>query len=113
MASCATLRTGMNCMACIILGHWIGRCFWSKRGKLHVTKKAVCKVVKECELCQSIKSAPNVHNLGEIQIAGNWKRLAVDITFYCNGVCLSINDCRLGRISLLQKIRTEMVAAVK
>ena len=43
-----------------------------------VTKADVKEVVRCCERCQSIDPAPVMHKKGEIAIAKNWSRLAID-----------------------------------
>ena len=51
-----------------------------------VTREAVRRMVSGCERCQSIDPAPIVHERGEIEFNENWRRLALDVTHYRQGL---------------------------
>lgn len=72
-----------------------------------VTRDKVRRVVRHCSKCQSIDPAPVVHEAGEIRVESNWKRLAVDVTHYRQGLYLSMVDCGPGRVAIWRKLRAE------
>lgn len=72
-----------------------------------VTRDKVKQVVRHCERCQSIDPAPIVHEVGEISVDGNWKRLAVDVTHYRHKLFLSMVDCGPGRIAIWKELRAD------
>ena len=72
-----------------------------------VTKAEVQEVVKCCERCQSIDPAPVMHKKGEIWIARNWSRLAIDVTHYREIPYLTMIDYGPSRFAIWKKIRGE------
>ena len=72
-----------------------------------VSRESVKRVVRECSRCQSIDPAPTVHEAGEVSIAQNWKRLAIDVTHYQNVPYLSMVDCGPGRFAIWRKMTRE------
>ena len=78
-----------------------------------ITREAVKRVVQNCERCQSIDPAPIVHKSGVLQVGDNWKRIAVDVTHYRNGLYLSIVDCGPGRVAIWRKLRAETAVEVE
>ena len=72
-----------------------------------VTKAKVKEVVKCCERCQSIDPAPVMHKKGEIGIARNWSRMAIDVTHYRQIPYLTMIDCGPSRFAIWKKIRGE------
>ncbi|XP_014789427.1 uncharacterized protein LOC106883070 [Octopus bimaculoides] len=55
-----------------------------------VTRRNVKKVVAKCDRCQSIDPAPGGHEQGNLSVERNWRRLAVDVTHYRQGMYLSM-----------------------
>lgn len=47
-----------------------------------VTRETVQNVVRYCDWCQSIDSAPSMHETGETQMKTNWARLALHVIHY-------------------------------
>lgn len=82
----------------------------------NVTRRAVQEVVSGCEMsCQSIDSAPVVHNKGEIGVKENWRRLAIDVTHYRQALYLTAVDCGLGKFAIwkdLWRETAEWVASI-
>ena len=72
-----------------------------------VTKADVKEVVRCCERCQSIDPAPVMHKKGEIGIAKNWSRLAIDVTHYRQIPYLTMIDCGPSRFAIWREIRCE------
>lgn len=72
-----------------------------------VTRDNVRQVVRLCDRCQSIDPAPTVHESGEIRVDDDWKRLAVDVTHYRQGLFLSMVDCGPGRVAIWRELRAE------
>ena len=56
-------------------------------------KEDVQKVIRECEPCQSIGSAPVAWTHGKLEVNENWKRLGTDITHYRGESYLNLIDC--------------------
>ena len=77
-----------------------------------VTREAVRRVVSGCERCQSIDPAPVVHERGEIHVNENWRRLALDVTHYRQGLYLSMIDCGPGRVAIWRELRTETAVEI-
>ena len=46
----------------------------------NITMEAVKEMVEQCRECQSIDPAPTRHKKGKLNVAENWKWLAIDIT---------------------------------
>ncbi|XP_029639548.1 uncharacterized protein LOC115214489 [Octopus sinensis] len=61
-----------------------------------VTRRSIREVVGSCDRCQSIDPAPCGHEQGNHSVEHKWKRLAVDMTHYRQGMYLSMVECRLG-----------------
>ena len=78
----------------------------------HIKREEVQKVVKNCIRCQSINTAPNIHDPGEIGTSKNGTRLAIDITHYHGGAYLSMIDCGLGRLVIWRELHAESPSAV-
>ena len=69
-------------------------------------------MVSGCERCQSIDPAPVVHEWGEIHVNENWRRLALDVTHYRQGLYLSMIDCGPGRVAIWRELRTETAVEI-
>ena len=72
-----------------------------------VSRDAVKRVVRECEACQSIDPAPVSHEVGNLWVDENWKRLAIDVTHYRQIPYLSVVDCGPGRFAIWRELRDE------
>ena len=72
-----------------------------------VSRQSVKRIVRCCERCQSIDPAPTVHEMGEVSVGDNWKRLAIDVTHYRQLPYLSIVDCGPSRIAIWRELRRE------
>ena len=71
------------------------------------TRDAVKRVVASCQQCQSIDPAPVTHQAGEISVAANWRRLAIDVTHYRRVPYLSVVDCGPSRFAIWKELRHE------
>lgn len=60
--------------------------FLARKVDPDVSRSSVEEVVRKCEKCQSVDPAPTVHEKGNIGAEDNWKRLAIDVTHYRNGL---------------------------
>ncbi|XP_029638122.1 uncharacterized protein LOC115213326 [Octopus sinensis] len=70
-----------------------------------VTRRSIRKVVGSCDRCQSIDPAPCGHEQGNLLVEHNWKRVAVDVRHYRQGVYLSMVDCRPGLLAIWRELR--------
>ena len=86
--------------------------FLARRVDPSITREAVNEVVETCRECQSIDPAPSRHEKGELQVAENWKRLAIDVTHYRQGLYLSMMDCGPGRVAIWREIRSETAGEI-
>ncbi|XP_035828301.1 uncharacterized protein LOC101862068 [Aplysia californica] len=91
----------------------VDRTLYLARKVLPETSRAdVKKVVQACEQCQSIDPAPVVHEAGNLDVATDWTRLAIDITHHHQVPYLSIVDCGPGRFAIWKKLRRETAGFV-
>ncbi|XP_029641347.1 uncharacterized protein LOC115216286 [Octopus sinensis] len=74
--------------------------YLAKKSDADVTRGSIRKVVGSCDRCQSINPAPCGHEQGSLSVEHNWKRLAVDVTHYRQGMYLSMVDCGPGRLAI-------------
>lgn len=81
--------------------------FVARRVNPGITREEVRQVVRQCEKCQAIDPAPEVHEPGKISVDNNWKRLAVDVTHYRHQLYLSMVDCGPGRVAIWRELRAE------
>lgn len=81
--------------------------FVARRVNPEVTREEVRQVVRQCQKCQAIDPAPQVHEPGKISVEDNWKRLAVDVTHYRHQLYLSMVDCGPGRVAIWRGLRAE------
>lgn len=81
--------------------------FLARKVDPRITKEAVRTVVERCSRCQSIDPAPSRHEAGEVQVAENWSRLAIDVTHYRQRPYLSMVDCGPGRVAIWREIKAE------
>ena len=77
-----------------------------------VTRAEVKAVIRKCERCQSIDPAPVIHVPGDLGVAQDWKRVAIDITHYRNKRFLTIIDCGPGRYAIWREVPNETAEAV-
>ena len=79
---------------------------------LAVSRKAVKKVVSECERCQRIDPSPKFRwDKGIITAAAVWEKLAVDITHSGGSPHLSVIDL-FSRFAVWRKLRDESACEV-
>lgn len=72
-----------------------------------ISRDDVKQVVRACVKCQSIDPAPVVHTPGELSVASNWCRLAVDVTHYRGLPYLSMVDCGPSRFAIWRALKSE------
>ena len=77
-----------------------------------VNKETVRQVVRQCMRCQSIDPAPITHQAGELQVAENWQRLAIDVTHYRGAQYLTMVDCGPSRFAIWKKLNTETASEI-
>ncbi|XP_029642717.1 uncharacterized protein LOC115217217 [Octopus sinensis] len=80
--------------------------YLAKKIDADVTRRNIRKVVGRCDRCQYIDFAPCGHEQGNLSVEHNWKRLAVDVTHYRQGIYLSMVDCGSGRLVIWRELRT-------
>ena len=86
--------------------------FLSKKMNPEVSKEVVTKVVEECPRCVSIDPAPVRWERGNLDVCGDWIRLAADVTHY-NGRCyLSVVDCGPSRFTIWRELANESSASI-
>jgi transposase InsO family protein len=72
-----------------------------------VPREKVEDHVRQCMNCVSIDPAPEVHDAGELGVAENWARLALDVTHYNSNCYLTVIDCGPSRFALWRRISSE------
>ena len=90
--------------------HHFGRdrtLFLARKVRPGTTQEEVKEVVENCRECQSIDPAPSRHEAGELHVAEDWKRLAIDVTHFHHKLYLSMVDCGPGRFAIWKEIRAE------
>ena len=70
------------------------------------------RCVRSCWQCCSIDPAPVRHASGKLSVEENWKRLALDVTYYGQGCYFTVIDCGPSRFAIWRKIRSENAADV-
>ena len=90
----------------------VDRTLFLERKVIPNIDREVRQIVRTCDRCQSIDSAPSVHEAGEIQVTKNWERRVVYETHYRNKVYLSMVDCGPGRFAIWKWIREETVEVI-
>ena len=81
--------------------------YLARRQDPTVKREDVRRIVTSCEQCQLIDPAPAKHEPGQLNMPGNWKRLAIDVTHYRQLPYLSMVDCGPGRFAIWKKLRNE------
>lgn len=72
-----------------------------------VSRESVESIVKTCRQCQTVDPAPTTHVPGELSVADNWARLALDVTHFNGKAYLTLVDCGPSRFALWRKISSE------
>lgn len=78
----------------------------------NISRRSVQEVVRNCVKCQSVDPAPVVHEKGNIGTEDNWKRLAIDVTHYRNGLYLTMVDCGPGRYTMWKELARETAECI-
>ena len=77
-----------------------------------VSKAAVIAVVRECEECQLIDTAPVHWSKGALNVKQTWHRVVMDIT-HCNGShFLMMIDCGLARFAIRRRLPRQDATSV-
>lgn len=86
--------------------------FLAREVNPEITKEEVREVVENCGECQSIDPRPSRHEAGELHVAEDWKRLAIDITHYRHKLYLTMVDCGPGRFAIWREVKSEAAWAI-
>ena len=116
MASEASARCTGVCSQCELHGqHHFGvdrSLYLSRLVDPNIRREEVERLVRSCWQCCSIDPALVRHTSGQLSIEGNWKRLALDVTYYGQGCYFTVIDCSPSRFAVWRKIRSENAADV-
>ena len=66
----------------------------------NVSRKAVQRIVRTCQVCQSIDPAPVKWTSGDLSVENTWCRTGMDITHYEGRHYLSLIDCGPSRFAV-------------
>lgn len=86
----------------------VDRTWYLAKQKMPGVKRAdVVKVVDSCQQCRSIDPAPVRWDHGTLEVAGDWQRLACDVTHYKSRCYLTLVDCGPSRFSIWRFVQNE------
>lgn len=79
---------------------------------LKISRASVDSVVKKCVQCARIDPAPVRWEHGDLSVAGNWERLAADVTHFAGRPYLTFIDCGPSRFTLWKRLSGESTAEI-
>ena len=86
--------------------------YFVKRVIPEVTKRQVHAVVANCDVCQSIDSAPVKWQKGDLSVEKVWHRLGMDITHHGGRHYLTLIDCGASRFAIWRQLRLQTSESV-
>ena len=78
-----------------------------------VTCAEVEAVVRDCPDCTSVDPAPTWWDGGELSVAKNWQRIAVDVTHFGQDRFLTMVDCGPSCFAIWQRLTSENASVVE
>ena len=81
--------------------------YFSRKLSPAVTRKDVRRVVKACQVCQSIDSAPVKWARGELNVDEIWHRVGMDVTHVNGCHYLTLIDCGPTRFAVWRRLQRQ------
>uniref|UniRef100_A0A5S6QNM3 Integrase catalytic domain-containing protein n=1 Tax=Trichuris muris TaxID=70415 RepID=A0A5S6QNM3_TRIMR len=78
--------------------------YFAKRRDPTVSKRVVSRIVRQCDICQSIDPAPVKWRRGKLEVDKIWHRLSCDVTHYKGRACLTLIDCGPTRFVIWRRL---------
>ena len=79
--------------------------YFSRKVSPAVTRRDVRRVVKACQVCQSIDPAPVKWPKGELNVDEIWHRVGMDVTHVNGGHYLTLIDCGPTRLAVWRRMQ--------
>ena len=86
--------------------------YFSRKLSQAVTKKDVRRVVKACQVCQSIDPAPVKWPKGKLNVDEIWHRVGMDVTHVNGGHYLTLIDCGPTRFAVWRRMQRQDTESV-
>ena len=86
--------------------------YFSRKVSPAVTRRDVRRVVKACQVCQSIDPAPVKWARGQLNVDETWHRVGMDVTHVCGCHYLTLIDCGPSRFAVWRRLRRQDTASV-
>ena len=86
--------------------------YFSRKVRPAVTRRDVRRVVKACEVCQSIDPAPVKWPKGKLNVDEIWHRVGMDVTHVNGGHYLTLIDCGPTRFAVWRRMQRQDTASV-
>ena len=77
-----------------------------------MTRRDVGRVVKACQVCQSIDPAPVKWARGQLNVDETWHRVGMDVTHVSGCHYLTLIDCGPSRFAVWRRLRRQDTASV-
>ena len=77
-----------------------------------MTRRDVRRVVKACQVCQSIDPAPVKGPRGKLDVDEIWHRVGMDVTHVNGGHYLTLIDCGPTRFAVWRRMRRQDTESV-
>ena len=86
--------------------------YFSRKVSPAVTMRDVRRVVKACQVCQSIDPAPVKWAKGQLNVDETWHRVGMDVTHVSGCHYLTLIDCGPSRFAVWRRLRRQDTASV-
>ena len=86
--------------------------YFSRKVSPAVTRRGVRRVVKACQVCQSIDPAPVKWPKGKLNVDEIWHRVGMDVTHVNGGHYLTLIDCGPTRFAVWRRMQRQDTASV-
>ena len=103
---CSAVADSLNAEQITQIHHTTGHCgvkrtlYFVRRVNPSVPRKEVQRIVRTCQVCQSIDPAPVKWTSGDLSVENTWCRTGMDITHYEGRHYLSLIDCGPSRFAV-------------
>uniref|UniRef100_A0A5S6QIU7 RNA-directed DNA polymerase n=1 Tax=Trichuris muris TaxID=70415 RepID=A0A5S6QIU7_TRIMR len=79
--------------------------YFAKRRDPTGSKRVVSRIVRQCDICQSIDPAPVKWRRGKLEVDKIWYRLSCDVTHYRGRAYLTLIDCGPTRFVIWRPLK--------
>ena len=86
--------------------------YFSRKVSPAVTRRDVRRVVKACQVCQSMDPAPVKWPKGKLNVDEIWHRVGMDVTHVNGGHYLTLIDCGPTRFAVWRRMQRQDTASV-